>query len=73
MPGHGLDDRRGCTGGPVGGAPGARCGKDGGSSSYNFTPINADGVDPGYGTGQGEATEDLERMLGTAPGVSADW
>jgi pseudomonalisin len=43
-----------------------------GSSSYNFTPLYADGVDPGYGTGQGEATEDLERVLGTAPGVSAD-
>jgi pseudomonalisin len=43
-----------------------------GSSSYNFTPIYADGVDPGYTAGQGEATEDLERVLGTAPAVSAD-
>jgi len=43
-----------------------------GSSSYNFTPIYADGVDPGYTTSQGEATGDLERVLGTAPGVSAD-
>ncbi len=43
-----------------------------GSSSYNFTPIYADGVDPGYGMAQGEATLDLERVLGTAPGVSPD-
>ena len=43
-----------------------------GSTSYNFTPIYADGVDPGYGTAQGEATLDLERVLGTAPGVSPD-
>jgi subtilase family serine protease len=43
-----------------------------GSSSYNFTPIYADGVDPGYTAGQNEATGDLERVLGTAPGVSAD-
>jgi subtilase family serine protease len=43
-----------------------------GSSSYNFTPFYADGVDPGYTAGQGEATGDLERVLGTAPGVSAD-
>jgi hypothetical protein len=43
-----------------------------GSSSYNFTPVYADGVDPGYTATQGEATGDLERVLGTAPGVSAD-
>jgi subtilase family serine protease len=42
------------------------------SKSYNFTPIYADGVDPGYTNTQGEATADLERVLGTAPGVSAD-
>jgi subtilase family serine protease len=43
-----------------------------GSSSYNFTPIYADGEDPGYTETQGEATGDLELVLGTAPGVSAD-
>jgi subtilase family serine protease len=43
-----------------------------GSSSYKFTPVYADGVDPGYTKTQGEATGDLELVLGTAPGVSAD-
>ncbi len=40
------------------------------SPSYNV--IFADGTDPGYGKGEGEAELDLERVLGTAPGATVD-
>lgn len=43
-----------------------------GSSSYHFNVVLADGVSPGYTGSQREAELDLERVLGTAPGVQAD-
>lgn len=43
-----------------------------GSSSYNFTTYSSYGPGPGYKGTRGEATGDLERVLGTAPGVAAD-
>ena len=43
-----------------------------GRKNVTYNVVLADGVSPGYTTGQGEAELDLERVLGTAPGVTVD-
>ena len=44
-----------------------------GSYQPSYNTFFADGTDPGYTMGEGEAELDLERVLGTAPGTTVDF